>query len=141
MGTVHVHALLAADTSLTAGTISTLQHTLVAVASITAINLLPDGATAQLDSLKGSVEVRVGIARIASQCIEVAELRLVLEGVGLTTLGSLSFNPPISGPAAQTFVWNTATVPNGSYRLKILFRQPGKSLDAAGSIPVQIWNP
>src|SRR5690242_13224253 len=33
VGTVHVHALLAADTSLTAGTIITLQHTLVAVAS------------------------------------------------------------------------------------------------------------
>jgi len=141
VGTVHVHALLAADTSLTAGTIITLEHTLVAVASITAINLLPDGQAAQLDSLKGPVEVRVAIAGIPSQCSEVAELRLVLEGVGLTTLGSLSFNPPISGPAVQTFVWNTVAVPNGSYRLKVLYRQPGRSLDAAGFIPVQIWNP
>jgi hypothetical protein len=140
VGIVHVHAIWPADTSLIASTTITLQQTAVGIATITAINLVPDGGTAQLDSLNGAVEVRVGLSGIRSQCTEVAELRLVLEGLTVTTLGSASFDPPTSGPAIQTFAWNTTGVPNGSYRLKVLYRQPGKSLDADGALQVQIRN-
>ena len=137
---VHVHAISPADTSRSASTTITLLHTALGVATITAITRVSDGGTAPLDSLTGAVEVRVGITGIPSQCTEVSELRLVLEGIGITTLGSASFDPPTSGPAIQTFAWNTAGVPNGSYRLKVLYRQPGRNLDADGAVSVQVRN-
>lgn len=95
-----------------------------------------------LDSVAGAVRVEVAISGAPQSCLVTSAVFLETQfGPTITTVDSLTFDPPLTAASHQSIPWNTTLFSNGFHWVQIRVRPAGGGVLRSNAIPIEVRNP
>lgn len=124
--TMTVRAVLQSDPTQIATSRVYIRRAGPGVPFIDFIRSVPSQIDVRSDSLHGIIAIGIPISRHGLACVKIgtALVELLIGGTW-TTLAEASYDPPSEFGFRQVFEWDTRSVPNGDYTMRVMLLGPG----------------